>query len=206
MKSTSAPSTIRDREKSVKQSGVLIAVVGPSGVGKDALLSGALERLPQVHFLRRTITRPADAGGERHLAVTSAEFRALQERRKFLFHWEAHDLSYGIPIEAESFVSKGHAVVFNGSRHALVQQRDAWPGLRVIWVTADIAIRAERLAQRGRETVADIRKRLATSEVEMPADAIVVKNDGSLEAGVQQMQTAISNLAFRHQAEAIEQP
>ena len=189
----------------MKQSGVLIAVVGPSGVGKDSLLSGAQEGLSQVHFMRRTITRPADAGGERHLAVTSAEFRALQERRKFLFHWEAHDLSYGIPIDAENLVLNGHAVVFNGSRRALAQQRDAWPGLRVIWVTADLDIRAERLARRGRETVLDIRNRLATSRVEMPDDAIVVRNDGSLETGVKQMQAAISNLAFRHQAAAIDQ-
>ncbi|MEC8642757.1 MAG: phosphonate metabolism protein/1,5-bisphosphokinase (PRPP-forming) PhnN [Pseudomonadota bacterium] len=190
----------------MRQSGVLIAVVGPSGVGKDSLLSGARERLPQVHFMRRTITRPADAGGERHLAVTSGEFRALQERRKFLFHWQAHDLSYGIPIDAENLVLNGHIVVFNGSRHALAQQRDAWPDLGVIWVAADLDIRAERLARRGRETVADIRKRLSTSNAEMPADAIVIENNGSLETGVQQMQTAISNLASRHQVAAIEQP
>ena len=189
----------------MKQSGVLIAVVGPSGVGKDSLLSGARERLPHVHFMRRTITRPADAGGEHHLAVTPDEFRGLQERRKFLFHWEAHDLSYGIPIDAENLVVNGHTVVFNGSRHALAQQRDAWPDLRVIWVTADLDIRAERLARRGRETVLDIRNRLATSGVEMPDDAIVVRNDGSLETGVKQMQAAISNLAFRHQAAAIDQ-
>ena len=189
----------------MKQSGILIAVVGPSGVGKDSLLSGAQEGLSQVHFMRRTITRPADAGGESHLAVTLEEFRALQEHRKFLFHWEAHDLSYGIPIDAENLVLNGHAVVFNGSRRALAQQRDAWPGLRVIWVTADLDIRAERLARRGRETVLDIRNRLATSRVEMPDDAIVVRNDGSLETGVKQMQAAISNLAFRHQAAAIDQ-
>ena len=189
----------------MKQSGVLIAVVGPSGVGKDSLLSGAQERLPQVHFMRRTITRPADAGGERHLAVTLEEFRALQERQKFLFHWEAHGLYYGIPIDAENLVLNGHAVVFNGSRRALAQQRNAWPGLRVIWVTADLDIRAERLARRGRETIADIRNRLATSGAEMPDDAIVVRNNGSLEIGVKQMQAAISNLAFRHQAAAIDQ-
>ena len=195
----------RDGGKSLEQSGVLIAVVGPSGVGKDSLLSGAQEGLPQVHFMRRTITRPADAGGERHLAVTLEEFRALQERRKFLFHWEAHGLYYGIPIDVENLVLNGHAVVFNGSRRALAQQRNAWPSLRVIWVTADLNIRAERLARRGRETVADIRNRLATSAAEMPDDAIVVKNNGSLETGIKQMQAAISNLAFRHQAAAIEQ-
>ena len=186
----------------MNQSGILIAVVGPSGVGKDSLLSGVQERLPQVQFMRRTITRPADAGGERHLAVTSEEFRMLQARRKFLFHWEAHDLLYGIPIEAQDLVLAGHAVVFNGSRTALAQQRDARPDLRVIWVTADIAIRAERLAKRGRETAADIRRRLAVSDGEIPADAMVVENNDSLEAGIQQMQAAISNLVSQRRAAA----
>ena len=53
----------------MKRSGNLIVVVGPSGVGKDSLLSGARERLARVHFMQRVITRAADAGGEQHLSL-----------------------------------------------------------------------------------------------------------------------------------------
>ena len=43
--------------------GGLFAVVGPSGAGKDSLMYAARSRLPEVHLVRRVITRPEEAGG-----------------------------------------------------------------------------------------------------------------------------------------------
>ena len=87
-----------------RSTGHLIAIVGPSGVGKDSLIEGVRNRLPQVHFMQRIITRAADAGGESHRAVTAEEFAALRQAGDLLFDWQAHGLEYGISIDAQRLV------------------------------------------------------------------------------------------------------
>ncbi|HMB13658.1 MAG TPA: phosphonate metabolism protein/1,5-bisphosphokinase (PRPP-forming) PhnN, partial [Roseovarius sp.] len=46
--------------------GRLIAVVGPSGVGKDTLMRAMVAERPNLRRVRRVITRRADDGGEGH--------------------------------------------------------------------------------------------------------------------------------------------
>ena len=49
--------------------GRLVLVVGPSGAGKDTLINRAKEALkgdPRFHFVRRVVTRAADAAAEDH--------------------------------------------------------------------------------------------------------------------------------------------
>ena len=75
------------------KTGRLVYVVGPSGAGKDALLEYARAHLPhgaKVKFAPRWITRPADAGGERHLPLTQAEFEQRVKAGRFAMHWRAH--------------------------------------------------------------------------------------------------------------------
>lgn len=174
-----------------RRTGHLIAIVGPSGVGKDSLIEGVRERLPRVHFMQRVITRAADAGGESHRAVTSEEFMALRHAGELLFDWRAHGLEYGISIDAQRLVLQGHNVVFNGSRQALAGQQALWPELKIVWVTASRKLRAARLSKRGRETAEDIGNRLAVVEPAIPPGALVVENETSLADGIQRLEAAI---------------
>ncbi len=144
---------------------VLILVVGPSGAGKDTLLGMARQALagdPRFRFVRRVITRAADAGGEDHDAVSEAEFA----QRSFALRWQAHGLHYGIPSDVTDDIARGLTVVANVSRGVIVQAAERFP-TRVIVVTAPPDILARRLAARGRETAADVAKRLGR-EVAIP--------------------------------------
>jgi ribose 1,5-bisphosphokinase len=172
---------------------MLVLVVGPSGAGKDTLLDAAKQALagdPRFHFVRRVITRPADAGGEAHEAVTEEEFG----RRNFALQWQAHGLRYGIPADA---IDDSRVVVANVSRTVIAEAVRRFAA-KVIEVTAPPAVLASRLGARGREGAADVTERLARA-ILLPADVQVdtVINDGSVAEGVARFLAALNRAASR---------
>lgn len=174
----------------VSGGGMIVAVVGPSGAGKDTLIAGALREEPGLRLVRRVITRPCDAGGEDFEGVTEADFAARQLQGDFALYWEAHGLRYGIP---RAQVTGPGIIIFNGSRVALPLAQARFPGLRVVLVTARDAVLAARLAARGRETTDNIRARLARAAFTLPdgIDAVTVVNEGTPEQGVARFLAAL---------------
>lgn len=163
-------------------SGTMVAVVGPSGAGKDSLLRIAMEHFagrPDVHFVQRVITRPADAGGEAHLGVSQADFDMMRTQGAFAVDWDAHDLSYGIPASVHEKLALGHLVIANGSRSALPDWARAFPSLLVVNITASPEVLAERLVARGRESREDILRRLNRGSLKVEGDYPVVEIDNS---------------------------
>ena len=168
----------------------VFAIVGPSGAGKDTLIAAALRLRPDLHLVRRVITRPGGDGSEDFEPVTEAEFAARKARGDFALDWQAHGLHYAIPKDQ---VAGPGDVLFNGSRAALPQAIRAFPALRVILVTASIPVLAARLAARGRETEADIRQRLGRAGFALPPGirAETVLNEGPVGAGVERLLAAL---------------
>lgn len=173
---------------------MLVAVVGPSGAGKDTLMAGARAALagdPRFVFARRCITRPAEAGGEEHEPLSEAEFAA----RPFMLRWRAHGLGYGIPEGYAREVEAGRVVVANLSRGVLAEAASRWR-LRVLLITAPVELLAKRLAARGREDAADIAARLAREMTLPPGlDVATVLNDSSVEDGVARVLAALNRAA-----------
>lgn len=163
-------------------SGTMVAVVGPSGAGKDSLLRIAMEHFagrPDVQFVQRVITRPADAGGEAHLGVSQADFDMMRTQGAFAVDWDAHGLSYGIPASVHEKLALGHLVIANGSRSALPDWARAFPSLLVVNITASPEVLAERLVARGRESREDILRRLNRGSLKVEGDYPVVEIDNS---------------------------
>jgi phosphonate metabolism protein PhnN/1,5-bisphosphokinase (PRPP-forming) len=176
--------------------GRLVAVVGPSGAGKDTLMEAARAALgtdDRFVFLRRVITRPEEAGGEDHQPVSEAGFEGLLAEGALALWWDAHGLRYGLPrASLEECLATGRVAVANLSRQALPEAARRYP-LRVLEITAPLELRAARLAARGRETVEDVARRLSR-QAPLPAGLSVetVVNDGSVAAAVKKVVAALS--------------
>ena len=158
--------------------GRLVAVVGPSGAGKDTVIAEIAARRPCLHRVRRTISRPAEPGGEPFEPVTEAEFARRAAAGAFALSWRAHGLRYGIPRSELAGLEAGGDALVNLSRAVLGEARRAFPGCVVLHVTAPVKLRARRLAGRGRETAEQIARRL-TREAPVPAGMPVIPIDNS---------------------------
>ncbi|MEO1730516.1 MAG: phosphonate metabolism protein/1,5-bisphosphokinase (PRPP-forming) PhnN [Pseudomonadota bacterium] len=182
--------------------GAIIYVVGASGVGKDTLLSGAQERLrddPAFIFARRDITRPASPVGEQHREVTQEEFASLKVSGAYALSWHAHGNGYGILSLITDMASQGRVVIISGSRAALCEARDRFPGLSIVHITAPLAGLQKRLEQRGREAQPEIEDRIRRAEaypVEGP-DVHILSNDADVETGVRKFTQLLQSLAQR---------
>ena len=167
--------------------GVLIVVVGPSGVGKDRLIDHARQELSDdasVLFVRRVVTRTSLAVAEDHDCLSPEEFSAAQAAGQFAVNWEAHGLRYGIPSSVRGHLARGGVALINGSRAALPAIHSAFGKVLVVHVTAPPDVLARRLAGRGRESMAEIRSRLERAAFTLPEDcreAIEIDNSGAFE-------------------------
>lgn len=172
--------------------GRVLAVVGPSGAGKDTLIAGLVAAGLAV-AVRRVITRPARAGDEPFEGVTGAEFARRLAAGEFALHWQAHGLSYGLPRAGFAPLAAGQDVVFNGSRAILDEAARVFPGLRVVLVEAPPEVLAARIAARGREGGAAIAERLARDTGALPEGLPLVRvlNDGTPAEGVARLIAAL---------------
>jgi len=160
--------------------GLFIAVVGPSGVGKDTLLDHAralYARDPRFLFPRRVITRDALLGGEIFDSVSTAKFDSMERAGGFALSWCAYGLAYGIRQEVGAELRSGKCVVVNVSRAILDQLQPKFGRAHVVHVTAAPEIVATRLAARGRETQEEIRRRVARYHEQIPAGIAVTTLD-----------------------------
>ncbi|MBV6658579.1 MAG: phosphonate metabolism protein/1,5-bisphosphokinase (PRPP-forming) PhnN [Devosiaceae bacterium] len=173
--------------------GRFIAVVGPSGVGKDSIINALCAEVSTLHRVKRVITRDPEAGGEDYEPVDRATFAEREAAGAFALSWEAHGLLYGIPASVGDLLEKGDDCIANLSRSKLVMASSVFPTFLVLSVTANAETLAQRLSQRGRETPQDQSRRLARAGMDLPKGLNVtsIDNSGRLEDAVDRAQAAL---------------
>ena len=170
-------------------------IVGPSGAGKDSLISGVQPWLTPSRFVfaRRVITREAMADAEDHDSCSESHFLERQKNGEFLITWQAHGLFYGLPASLLDDIERGVNVIANGSRNMIEALQRTVPSLRVIEVTAPTHVLRARLKARNRESAQDIDQRLQRASLAMPPGITCqrVMNDLSLEIGISRLKAAL---------------
>ena len=176
--------------------GKLIVIVGPSGAGKDTLITEVLkdeELSKSLQLVKRTVTRKASKDAEDFISLSEEEFLKAKADDAFCVTWQAHDLYYGVDRSALNHVKSGGYALFNGARRVLLEIKDTFTHVVVINITANPDVLAERLQKRGRENTEAVIKRLKQQNLNIDPSflPINIDNSGPLDVAVEQLKQVL---------------
>lgn len=179
---------------------LLLVLSGPSGVGKDALLS----RMKQLgHPLHYTVTattrpqRPNEKDGVDYFFLSEADFTDMRQKGQFLESAEVYGHWYGVPkIPVQQALRDGKDVIIKTDVQGAATIKSAVPQAVLIFLAPTSFEELEsRLKQRQTETVIDRELRLETAKQEMERlplfDYKVINPFGRLDEAVEQIRAIL---------------
>jgi ribose 1,5-bisphosphokinase len=170
--------------------GVLILVVGNSGSGKDSIISGAVNGYPkelkEIKLTKRYITRPPSEF-ENNYSISFDEFKLKEEQGEFALKWKIYGLNYGVPVEIDKWLEKGHPVLVNVSRMIIGEAREIYENIKVIFIEVPLEITIKRIKNRGRESGQLLKQRIerASANQTMPGADFIVDNSKELDKAIE---------------------
>jgi guanylate kinase len=148
--------------------GHLIIVSSPSGGGKDAVIRGLMEKLPDAVKLMTTTTRPARPGeqnGVHYNFVTREQFETMIRDNKLVEHNVYADNFYGTEKQRLTDLLEKHKIVFsnievNGKKNF---DKAGWKNLSIFLMPENETVLKQRIETRGGLTAEKIKQRLETA-------------------------------------------
>jgi len=179
---------------------LLVVISGPSGVGKDSLVTALLGQDPALH---RVVTatdrprRPNERDGLDYHFFSTADFERLIAQGE-LVEWAIVYGQYkGIPkCELERALEGGQDVVVRVDVQGAAAIRSFMPQAILIFVAArSEAEMIRRLRERGGDTEEQVENRIAAAREEMSHleefDYLVINHQGRLDEAVEQTQAIL---------------
>jgi guanylate kinase len=192
---------------------MLIVLSGPSGVGKDSVLSRMRARGVPFHYTITATTRPRrEVRPEDHeflRFLTNEEFEALRSEDGLLEHANVYGKSYGVPKElVKRALDSGQDVIMRVDVQGAASIRRIAPSALLIFLAPRSMdeLRA-RLRARALDDREAVERRLSKAAEEMARstefDFIVINEDGELEGTVDKVLEIIEGERARPDREPV---
>ncbi|SVC35259.1 uncharacterized protein METZ01_LOCUS288113 [marine metagenome] len=179
---------------------VLLILSGPSGVGKDAVLSRMRDLGEPYHFTVTATTRiqrEGETDGKDYIFVNQAEFKVQMEQDGFLEWAEVYGNYYGVPRDqVKTALQRGKDVIVKiDVQGAKTIKRLAPNALYIFLAPPDMDQLEKRLTERMTESSDSLKIRLETAAKEMKSaswfDHIVINHENQLDLAVAEIQNAV---------------
>ncbi|XP_027338491.1 guanylate kinase 3, chloroplastic isoform X2 [Abrus precatorius] len=180
---------------------LILVISGPSGVGKDALITRLRQSRRGLHFVVTATTRPrrpSEVHGKDYFFVSKEEFLGMVEQQELLEYALVYGDYKGVPKQQiREFMAKGCDVVLRVDIQGAETLRKVLGSSAVfVFVVAESEMAmVERLVDRKTETVESLLVRIGTSREEMKHvknfDYVVVNAKGKLDNAVMLVESII---------------
>jgi guanylate kinase len=152
--------------------GNLFIITAASGAGKTSLLEALLVQDAQI---RRSVShttrapRPGEVDGEHYYFVKEAQFLEILSAGGFLESADVHGAKYGTSQSGvDTGLQAGYDVVLEIDWQGAAQVRNIYPqAISIFILPPSVETLAERLNNRGQDSVEVIAKRVAAAREEM---------------------------------------
>lgn len=167
--------------------GQLVVISGPSGAGKDTIISKVLEKMENEAFLSISMTtrsmRPGDIDGVDYYFVDVAKFEKNIADDKMLEYAKYGANYYGTPLEpVEKMLKEGKTVILNIEVQGGANVRRLIPeAVQIFVLPPSLEVLEKRLRKRGTDSEESILTRLEIAKDEIKVatqyDFIVVNDE-----------------------------
>lgn len=185
---------------------LLVVLSGPSGVGKDAVLSLMRQEPGPFHFAVTATTRPMrpdERDGIDYTFVSEQEFRRMIDDGELLEWAEVYGYLYGVPKgQIIGALGEGKDVIVKPDVQGAATIRKLAPdGLFIFLAPSSLEELADRLRLRMTESSDALQLRLETAQAEMDESAkfdhVVVNRQDRLDETVAEIRRIVDHERLR---------
>jgi guanylate kinase len=196
-----APKPRTKQEGSPGAKPLLVVLSGPSGVGKDAVLTRMSKLGRPFHYVVTATTRPKRSGeknGIDYHFLSQKEFQQMRDKNQFLEWANVYGNYYGVPKdEISSALSKGiDAVVRVDVQGAAAIKKILPQAVFVFLMPTSIEELERRLRKRRSESSTDLALRLERAKGEMKSlplfDYVITSHQDKLDDVVSQIDAIVA--------------